>query len=245
MAEKRTLAQPASQPNEVTEAFAEFWAANLGVVATQATDSIKRTTEQTAYRATLGPVYELQRVFCMSGRQAEIIAKEFKGGAPRPETGELCMLILEHSADIERDPAALRARPDKALLAPFKRIAKDKGFEGRDEVAAAIVESLAQVSGSPAAQASMGPGRISLGGGNGEPLVLVPGVAWDAGFTQTLREAQSGHTQPLPQKSRAELISEAGLCFSNVQRTIGACHADGVEHARDYLARQKIAGTQR
>ena len=61
MAEKRTLAQPASQPNEVTEAFAEFWAANLGVVATQATDSIKRTTEQTAYRATLGPVYELQR----------------------------------------------------------------------------------------------------------------------------------------------------------------------------------------
>ena len=52
MAEKRTLAQPASQPNEVTEAFAEFWAANFGSVATQATNSIKRTTEQTAYRAT-------------------------------------------------------------------------------------------------------------------------------------------------------------------------------------------------
>ena len=126
MTKTRTLAQPAAQPNEVTEAFAEFWAANLGVVATQATNSIKRTTEQTAYRATLGPVYELQRVFCMSGRQAEIIAKEFKGGAPRPETGELCMLILEHSADIERDPAALRARPDKALLAPFSKSPKTR-----------------------------------------------------------------------------------------------------------------------
>lgn len=245
MENDQKLGNSSSNNYDMIDTFTEYVASGYGVVATHDANSPKRTTEHTAYVATIGPMFDIQRVLCMSGKQAEIIATEFKGPAPRPDVGELCMLLIEHSANTERDPAALQVRPDKALLAPFRRIAEDKGFAGRDEVAATIVETLAQVSGSPAAQTSMGPGRISLDGGNGEPLVLVPGVAWDAGFTQTVREAQSGHTQPPPQKSRAALISEAASCFSNVEKTIGACHANGVEHARHYLAQHNIAAVQR
>ena len=142
---------------------------------------------------------DYERMLCMWGSQAEIIADAYKDSRePRPNVGELCMLLMEHSADTERDPSAVDLHPDKALLAPFRRIARNKGFQGTDEVATVIVEALARTASSTAARTSIGPGRLPVSGGNGEPLVPVPGVAWEVDSPGPCagRKAPTGRRRP-------------------------------------------------
>lgn len=214
-----------------------LWAGMVTAQAAQLPPDQRTPAERSAHISTLGPMLDYERMLCMSGRQAAIIADAYKDSRePRPDVGELCMLLMEHSADTERDPSAVDLHPDKALLAPFRRIARNKGFRGTDEVATVIVEALARTASSTAAQTSIGPGRLPVSGGNGEPLVLVPGVAWEVGFTRTMRGAQSADRTPPTRMDRPALITEARKCFTNVQQTIGVCYDRGVEHARHHLA---------
>jgi len=185
--------------------------------------------------ATLGPAFDLDRIQCMDGTAAKIdtgINQQYPDKEP-VNTGEYCLGLMAHSADAERDATALRERPDKALLAPYAELAERKGFRGTDANAATALAALARAAQHPDAQGTIGPGQVPLAGGNGKSLVIVPGVALDAGFTSTMRSAAS---QPAPSRSRAAIIAMAGKCVTNTQETIGACYRVGVEFARLYLS---------
>jgi len=196
------------------------------------------TSTQTSLRmATLGPAFDLDRIQCMDGTAAKIdtgINQQYPDKEP-VNTGEYCLGLMAHSADTERSPAALRERPDKALLAPYKNIALDKGFRPTDSNAAKVLDIFAQVAQQPNAD-TIGPGRVPIPGSNGKPLVIVPGVALDAGFTSTVLAATNGTPQPTPSMPQAKIIEEAGKCVTNAQQTIEACYEVGIQAARQYLS---------
>ena len=188
----------------------------------------------------LGPAFDLSRIQCMDGTAVQT-ETEMRQESPNREpgnTGEYCLGLMAHSADAERDATALQERPDKALLAPYAELAERKGFRGTDANAATALAALARVAQHPDAQGTIGPGQVPLAGGNGKPLVIVPGVALDVGFTSTIR---STARQPAPIRSRAEIIAVAGKCVTNTQETIGACYRVGVEFARLYLSSRSSA----
>lgn len=188
------------------------------------------------------PNFDLRRVFCMDGSAAQNINASFDADI-RPNVGEYCMLNLEHSADTERDARSLRQRPDKALLAPYQRIAADKGLPEDMGSAQAALAMLTRGARDPRSADTIGPARLPLA--TGQNLVLVPGVAWDAGFTSTILATRRGQPQPPATMPRAIQIEEAARCFTNVQQYIQACFEGGVQQARTYLAQPKVAGAVR
>jgi len=192
------------------------------------------------------PDFQNERIYCMSGDQA---AKKLSrtGAFKRPanaEVGEVCRMIMEESADTERNSAELKARSDKGLLAPYRAIAKDKGYSQSDGNAAAILSKYMQAMHTPANQKRSDPVRLPLE--NGQVLAMTPGVVLDASFTQTIRDALAGKPVPPAVWPEANLANIAEGCNYN-NREIGSvenCRTAGQGLASVYLQRKGVVATR-
>lgn len=154
------------------------------------------------------PTFTFARVECMDGDMA--ITQENKQGvfrtAPNAQVGEVCRLQLQYSADTHADPAKRAARPDSDLLAPYRDIARDKGYVANDESARHLVRAYNNLASTPEAMSAKEPIRVTLKLKTDTQetadtqktieLVVAPGVALDAGFTAAMLAFYEDGIQP-------------------------------------------------
>lgn len=176
--------------------------------------------------------YYLERVFCNDGRKAEFVVEQREKGREMPDVGQLCLKILEHSADVEKSSAAKAQRPDKELLGPFKAYLYDKGFALTEAGGENVLKLYAEVSKQPNVRAQTY-ATLPVQGKPGKEWVFTAGTALDAAFSDTVRRALRGEAVAQPTTTAAALAPAIEACYKDVkyqirnQIEIGRCFDTG------------------
>lgn len=208
--------------------------------ATQVNDHSRRLFEAT--RAT--PLYQLSRLDCMTGRLAEEKDKNSPlfQNTPNAEIGEVCRLIMEHSATVELAP---NGRKDQTILAPYlaivdNKISLDPTYRETDERdGVPLVQRILKTIENP----EIGGRATPVGLPTQNPAYNVPitgGVALDAGFSAAIWKYTKSGTMP----ARTTSISDADLTLylegcsrNNGQLSLLQCQGIGEELAANFLNR--------
>lgn len=196
------------------------------------------------FKAAIGtPNFQNQRVECMDGDEgaAKIYNKGAYSVSPNASVGEVCRLVMERSADVERNPTLKAKYPDQRLLAPYAAIAADKGYGQNDQTALNALHTFVAAAYNP--QYQQRSDKIELPLPNGNNLVMTPGVVLDAVFTQTVIDGLAGKPIPAPKFSEAQLANAAEACNYNAKdiATVGVCRVAGSGLGALYVQRVREA----
>lgn len=210
---------------------------------TQAAGSPRRAHPDLAAsieRANRSSMYHVERVMCMDGTYALRHERLLDTPPPQPTlnppVGEYCIALARNSADVDADTKRLQERPETSLLGPYLGIAAARGLSASFANANGLMNELVRRAQLP--QNSQQTDAVTFGTTT-PPFVLTQGVALDAGFTQTVRNARtSGTTPPLPARDLNELYVTTDSCFRNIGVTIGQCEQTGRDQAALYLNRE-------
>jgi hypothetical protein len=189
--------------------------------------------------------YYLQRVFCNDGTKSKFVDEQRAKGKEIPDVGQICLKILEHSADIEANPAAKAARPDKELLGPFKAYLIDKGFNFSEAGGENVLKLYTEVGKQPNVRAQTFT-SLPVQGKPGKEWVFTPGSALDAAFSDTVRRAIRGEAVPQPTTTAAALAPVVEACFKDAsfqisnKITMGSCTDAGNQLGAIYAANKGL-----
>lgn len=201
--------------------------------------------------------YHNHRLLCFTGQYQtkvhDFIAEKNQSRipeeqTPNPPTGEMCVGLLQHSSDVQRNPQQLAERPEKGILAPYNQLRYLRGWENTPTQGKVLLDEYTKAVQQNLAQKNMVLGLLNPADGPGKPtrkFPLLQGGAVDVGYSQTVLDAlKSRTTPPKPTRSENELYSVAEQCFlSDPSTTLGQCFRIGQDLAAQQLNSNSAAVT--